>query len=110
VSSSDDFRLFCGDLGNEVTDEMLKKAFSKFPSFAMAKVVRNKRNQKTRGYGFVSFLDPNDYAEAFREFNGRLRPVSRLPDLGSFLSTDTGKYLGNRPLKLRKSKWKDRNK
>lgn len=51
---------------------MLKKAFGKFPSFAMAKVVRNKRNNQTRGYGFVSFLDPNDYADAFREFNGML--------------------------------------
>ena len=28
----DDFRVFCGDLGNEVTDEMLHHAFSKYPS------------------------------------------------------------------------------
>ena len=67
---TDDYRLFVGDLGNEVNDDVLTKAFSKFPSFAMAKVIRNKKKSKTRGYGFVSFLDPNDYANAFREFNG----------------------------------------
>lgn len=35
-----DFRLFCGDLGNEVTDEMLGSAFRKYKSFAKAKVGR----------------------------------------------------------------------
>ncbi|KAJ0079508.1 hypothetical protein Patl1_23169 [Pistacia atlantica] len=34
----DDYRLFCGDLGNEVNDDVLSKAFSRFPSFNMAKV------------------------------------------------------------------------
>lgn len=34
----DDFRLFCGDLGNEVNDDILSKAFSKYPSFNMARV------------------------------------------------------------------------
>ncbi|KAL3886315.1 hypothetical protein ACJMK2_026318 [Sinanodonta woodiana] len=85
----DDFRLFCGDLGNEATDELLTRAFAKYPSFIKAKVVRDKRSNKTRGYGFVSFKDPNDFARAMREMNG--------------------KYVGNRPIKLRKSSWKDRN-
>ncbi|KAF3785856.1 RNA-binding protein 42 [Nymphaea thermarum] len=83
-----DFRLFCGDLGNEVNDEVLSKAFSKFPSFNMARVVRDKRTGKTRGYGFVSFSNPSDLAQAIKELNG--------------------KYVGNRPIKLRKSNWKER--
>ncbi|XP_027152277.1 uncharacterized protein LOC113752359 [Coffea eugenioides] len=33
-----DSRLFCGDLGNEVNDDVLSKAFSRFPSFNMARV------------------------------------------------------------------------
>ncbi|RUS19852.1 hypothetical protein BC937DRAFT_86814 [Endogone sp. FLAS-F59071] len=85
----DDFRLFCGDLGNEVTDEILEKAFSKYPSLLRAKVVRDKRTLKSKGYGFVSFKDPNEFVRAWREMNG--------------------KYVGNRPIKLRKSTWKDRN-
>lgn len=85
----DDFRLFCGDLGNEVNDDILARAFSKYPSFQKAKVVRDKRTNKSKGYGFVSFKDSNDFIKAMREMNG--------------------KYVGNRPIKLRKSTWKDRN-
>lgn len=66
----DDFRLFCGDLGNEVTDEILARAFSKYPTFRKAKVVRDKRSNKTKGFGFVSFKDPNDFVKAMREMNG----------------------------------------
>eukprot|EP00252_Welwitschia_mirabilis_P025605 TRINITY_DN8079_c0_g1_i2.p1 TRINITY_DN8079_c0_g1~~TRINITY_DN8079_c0_g1_i2.p1 ORF type:complete len:455 (+),score=75.99 TRINITY_DN8079_c0_g1_i2:187-1365(+) len=65
-----DFRLFCGDLGNEVNDEVLTKAFSRYPSFNMARVVRDKRTGKTKGYGFVSFLNPSDLANALKEMNG----------------------------------------
>lgn len=83
-----DYRLFCGDLGNEVNDDVLSKAFSRFPSFNMAKVVRDKRTGKTKGYGFVSFANPSDLAGAMKEMNG--------------------KYVGNRPIKLRKSNWKER--
>jgi len=69
---SDDFRLFCGDLGNEVMDETLARAFSKYPSFVKAKVVRDKRTNKTKGFGFVSFKDPNDFMKAMREMNGKV--------------------------------------
>ncbi|KAE9619052.1 putative RNA recognition motif domain-containing protein [Lupinus albus] len=51
-------------------------------------VVRDKRTGKTKGYGFVSFASPSDLAAALKEMNG--------------------KYVGNRPIKLRKSKWKER--
>ena len=84
-----DFRIFVGDLGNECTDEMLTRAFGIYPSFQKAHVVADKYSKKTRGYGFVSFRDPHDYLKAMREMNG--------------------KYIGNRPVKLRKSTWNERN-
>ena len=55
----------------------------------MAKVVRDKRSNKTKGYGFVSFKSPDDFTKAIKEMNGR--------------------YVGSRPIKLSKSNWKDRN-
>ncbi|VAI75089.1 unnamed protein product [Triticum turgidum subsp. durum] len=54
----------------------------------MSTVVRDKRTGKTKGYGFVSFSNPTDLAAAIKEMNG--------------------KYVGNRPIKLRKSNWKER--
>ena len=84
-----DFRIFCGDLGNEVSDELLAKAFRKYPSFQKAKVVRDTRTNKSKGYGFVSFKHQDDFIRACREMDG--------------------KYVGNRPIKLRKSSWKERN-
>jgi len=55
LSSTDDFRLFCGDLGNEVNDDVLAKAFSKFPSFNMARVSLNFSIQLHCSY-FLLFL------------------------------------------------------
>merc|ERR1719238_1791166 len=85
----DDYRLFCGDLGNEVTDDLLANAFRKFSSFQKAKVIRDKRTGKTKGYGFVSFSAPEDMVAALRDVNGR--------------------YVGNRPVRLKKSNWKDKS-
>lgn len=58
------FRLFIGDLGNDVNDEDLVKAFGPdngWKSFVKAKVIRDKVTGKTRGYGFVSYSDPEDF-------------------------------------------------
>eukprot|EP01127_Copromyxa_protea_P008303 TRINITY_DN1906_c0_g1_i1.p1 TRINITY_DN1906_c0_g1~~TRINITY_DN1906_c0_g1_i1.p1 ORF type:complete len:270 (-),score=65.19 TRINITY_DN1906_c0_g1_i1:49-753(-) len=85
----DDFRIFAGNLGNEVTDDALKRAFGHYRSAVRAKVIRDKRTGKSKGYGFVSFLDANDFVRALREMNG--------------------KYICNRPCKLTKSNWDDRN-
>jgi RNA recognition motif-containing protein len=87
--SKDDHRLFVGNLGNEVTDDGLKRAFMQYKSLNRARVVRDKRNGKSRGFGFVSFLDPQDYLRALKEMNG--------------------KYVCNRPCKLLRSNWNERN-
>ncbi|KAI3934163.1 hypothetical protein MKW92_043155 [Papaver armeniacum] len=80
-----DYRLFCGDLGNEVNDEVLSKPLQDFLPLTWQE---DKRTGKTRGFGFVSFGNPLDLAAALKEMNG--------------------KYVGNRPIKLRKSSWKER--
>ncbi|KAJ2077808.1 hypothetical protein H4R24_004908 [Coemansia sp. RSA 988] len=86
---TDDYRLFVGDLGPEVTSEMLEQAFGKFPSLQRTRVVCEKKTGKSQGYGFISFGDADDFLAAWKEFNG--------------------KYVGSRPIKLRKSTWKSRN-
>ncbi|MCJ1254204.1 hypothetical protein MMC24_002018 [Lignoscripta atroalba] len=77
------FRLFVGNLAGEVTDDSLLKAFAKFPSVQKARVVRDKRTTKSKGYGFVSFTDGEEYFQAARDMQG--------------------KYIGSHPVLLRKS-------
>ena len=83
-----DHRIFVGDLGKEVSDDVLTRAFARFPSFLKAKVVRNTSNGAHKGYGFVSFGDMASMVKAIKEMDG--------------------KYIGNRPCKLKKSTWQQR--
>jgi len=64
-------RLFVGNLAGEVTDESLLKAFSKYTSVQKARVVRDKRTTKSKGYGFVSFSSTDDFFKAAKEMQGK---------------------------------------
>ncbi|KND90101.1 putative RNA-binding protein [Tolypocladium ophioglossoides CBS 100239] len=64
-------RLFVGNLAGETTDESLLKAFSRWKSVQKARVVRDKRSTKSKGYGFVSFSDADDFFQAAKEMNGK---------------------------------------
>ena len=84
-----DFRIFCGNMGNEVSDEVLASAFKKYPSFSRARVIRDKKTLKSKGFGFVSLLNVDDYIRAMREMQG--------------------KYVGNRPITLKRSDWQKKS-
>ncbi|CAG8942637.1 unnamed protein product [Penicillium salamii] len=77
------FRLFVGNLAGEVTDESLLKAFSRYTSVQKARVIREKRTQKSKGFGFISFSNGDDYFAAGREMQG--------------------KYIGSHPILLRRA-------
>ncbi|KAK2466255.1 hypothetical protein APHAL10511_001897 [Amanita phalloides] len=76
------FRLFVGDLSNDVSDDVLANAFSQYSSFQKARVKRDRLSGKAK-YGFVAFSDPEDFLKAWKEMDG--------------------KYVGNRPVKLKKA-------
>jgi hypothetical protein len=87
-----DYRIFVGDLDPETTRETLAACFSHYPSFAMAKIIKQKTGPKAgkgKGFGFVSFLDPMECAKVIR--------------------TEQGRLCGGRPMKITKSTWKDRD-
>jgi len=75
-------RLFVGDLSNDVSDDVLANAFNKYTSFQKAKVIRDRLSQKAK-FGFVAFSDPEDFLKAWKEMDG--------------------KYVGNRPVKLKRA-------
>lgn len=64
-------RLFVGNLAGEVTDDSLLKAFSRWTSVQKARVIRDKRTSKSKGYGFVAFSDADDFFQAAKEMNGK---------------------------------------
>jgi hypothetical protein len=85
-----DFRIFVGNLSRDVTDVQLYEHFQKlYPSTAMAKIVKDNKAGVSKGFGFVSFLQPLDCAKAIRE--------------------QDQKWLGSRPIRVKRSDWKDRN-
>ncbi|GAA5876766.1 hypothetical protein JCM1840_002038 [Sporobolomyces johnsonii] len=79
------FRLFIGDLDPAISDDAFKAAFSgpRYASFVKSKVIRDKYTNKGRGYGFVSYSDPEDFLKAWKEMNG--------------------KYVGTRPVTIKKA-------
>lgn len=83
--NASDFRLFVGNLGREVTTEVLTNQFRRYTSFTKAKVIENKLYKGSQGYGFVAFSDPLEGIKAMKEMNGKL--------------------CGNRPMKIQKSDW-----
>eukprot|EP01028_Stygiella_incarcerata_P006977 TRINITY_DN2843_c0_g1_i1.p1 TRINITY_DN2843_c0_g1~~TRINITY_DN2843_c0_g1_i1.p1 ORF type:complete len:327 (-),score=94.61 TRINITY_DN2843_c0_g1_i1:1109-1981(-) len=84
-----DFRIFAGNLGKDCTDSLLEASFSRFKGFHMARIVSDPKTRRNKGYGFISFLDPQGYLDAMREMQG--------------------KFVGSHPLILRKSKWRERS-
>ena len=81
------FRLFVGDLSNDVSDDVLSNAFIKYTSFTKARVIRDRLSGKVRfrlssmfedlrspaqaKYGFVAFSDPEDFLKAWKEMDGK---------------------------------------
>lgn len=65
------FRIFVGNLAGEVTDDSLLKAFSRYPSVQKARVIRDKRTTKSKGYGFVSFANGDEYFQAAKDMQGK---------------------------------------
>lgn len=77
------FRIMVGNLAGEVTDDSLAKAFVNY-GVSKARVVRDKRTTKSKGFGFVSFLDGEQGFKAAREM--------------------VGKYIGSHPVTIQRSK------
>lgn len=77
------FRIMVGNLAGEVTDDSLAKAFAQY-GVSKARVVRDKRTTKSKGFGFVEFEEGELGFKAAREM--------------------TGKYIGSHPVTIQRSK------
>jgi RNA recognition motif-containing protein len=63
-------RLFIGGLSWGTTDESLAAAFAVHGTVVDARVIYDRETGRSRGFGFVTFADPEEAALAVRAMNG----------------------------------------
>ncbi len=63
-------KLFVGGLSWGTRDQGLRTAFEKFGQVEEAKVIMERETGRSRGFGFVTFANPEDAARAMAAMNG----------------------------------------
>uniref|UniRef100_UPI00398E5F39 uncharacterized protein n=1 Tax=Pristiophorus japonicus TaxID=55135 RepID=UPI00398E5F39 len=64
-------KLFIGGLSFDTDDNALENLFSKYGEVVDARVIKDKTTQTSRGFGFVTFENSSDAAEALDALNGQ---------------------------------------
>ncbi|XP_048845742.1 cold-inducible RNA-binding protein B-like isoform X1 [Brienomyrus brachyistius] len=68
---SDEGKLFVGGLSFDTNEESLEEAFSKYGTITKIDVIRDRETQRSRGFGFVTFENPEDAKDAMEGMNGK---------------------------------------
>ncbi|XP_056599156.1 cold inducible RNA binding protein a isoform X2 [Triplophysa dalaica] len=68
---SDEGKLFIGGLSFDTTEQSLEDAFAKYGVITNVHVARNRETNKSRGFGFVTFENPDDAKDALEGMNGK---------------------------------------
>ncbi|KAJ3071690.1 hypothetical protein HDU98_004949 [Podochytrium sp. JEL0797] len=63
--------VFVGDLGTDVSDQLLGQAFGAFGSLSEARVMWDPNSGRSRGYGFVAFKERADAERAIAAMNNQ---------------------------------------
>lgn len=63
-------RLFIGNLSWTTTDDSLKEAFAAHGTVTDAKVIIDRYNNRSRGFGFVTYSAPEEADAALNQMNG----------------------------------------
>jgi RNA recognition motif-containing protein len=63
--------LYVGNLSYDVDDKELGKAFQEFGKVASARIITNRFNGKSKGYGFVEMAVRDQAMDAIRSMNGK---------------------------------------
>ncbi len=64
-------KLFVGGLSWDTTDGSLNQAFSAFGEVTEAKVITDRETGRSRGFGFVTFVEANAASTAITEMDGK---------------------------------------
>lgn len=72
ISKFQGVNLYVKNLDDNVTDEMLREEFSLMGTITSARVMKDMKDGRTRGFGFVCFSTPEEATRAVNEMNGKL--------------------------------------
>ncbi len=65
-------KIFVGGLAWATDERGLEEAFGSYGEITEAKVVRDRATGRSRGFGFVTFANPNDAREAMEQMNDNM--------------------------------------
>ncbi|XP_061185867.1 nucleolysin TIAR-like [Saccostrea echinata] len=69
--TSKHFHIFVGDLSPDIETSQLKEAFRVFGEISDCKIIRDPQTLKSKGYGFVSYVNKVDAETAISNMNGQ---------------------------------------
>jgi nucleolysin TIA-1/TIAR len=69
--TSKHFHVFVGDISPDIESHQLKEAFAPFGVISDCKVIRDSQTHKSKGYGFVCFVNKEDAEMAIAGMNGQ---------------------------------------
>uniref|UniRef100_A0A0B7B4D1 RRM domain-containing protein n=1 Tax=Arion vulgaris TaxID=1028688 RepID=A0A0B7B4D1_9EUPU len=76
--TSKHFHVFVGDLSADIEQHQLRDAFAAYGEISDCKIIRDPATMKSRGYGFVSFVNKQDAEAAINNMNNQwlgTRPI-----------------------------------
>jgi len=63
--------IYVGNLPNDATDETIREAFESFGQVTSAKVIKDRYNGQSRGFGFVEMPGQSQAQTAIKSLNGK---------------------------------------
>ncbi|XP_053558774.1 cold-inducible RNA-binding protein B isoform X3 [Bombina bombina] len=71
MSASDEGKLFIGGLSFDTNEQNLETVFCKYGEIQEVVVVKDRETKRSRGFGFVTFQNPEDAKDAMAAMNGK---------------------------------------
>ncbi|XP_018415025.1 PREDICTED: cold-inducible RNA-binding protein B-like isoform X2 [Nanorana parkeri] len=69
--SSNEGKLFVGGLSFDTNEQSLEEVFGKYGPVNEVVVVKDRETNRSRGFGFVTFENPDDAKDAMEAMNGK---------------------------------------
>ena len=69
--TGDGIELYVGNLSYDMTDPDLEKAFQTYGKVLSARIIKNKFNDRSKGYGFVEMDNQSGADKAVKAMNGK---------------------------------------